>query len=136
MKPTAQKSSIKVAERMSVAPTMVNPSDTLVAAKALMEAEGFRHLPVVDAGRLVGIITAGDVCKHESALERTKVEAAMTPSPVVVGPEASVEEAARVLLSNRIRGLPVVDEGKVVGMITTTDLLRALLDVVRGTPRP
>jgi CBS domain-containing protein len=95
MKPTAQKSLIKVAERMSVAPTMVNLSDTLVAARALMEAERFRHLPVVDAGRLVGIITAGDVCKHEGALERTKVQAAMTPSPVVVGPEASVEEAAR-----------------------------------------
>jgi CBS domain-containing protein len=49
MKPTIQQSLIKVAERMSVAPTMVNPADALIAAKALMEAEGFRHLPVVDA---------------------------------------------------------------------------------------
>lgn len=81
MKPAAQKSSTKVGERMSGAPTMVNPSDTLVAAKALMEAEGFRHLPVGMRTGLVGIITAGDVCKYESALELTKVEAAMTPAP-------------------------------------------------------
>ena len=93
-------------------------------------------MPVVDAGRLVGIITTSDVLRHEGALERTKVEEAMSPSPIVVGPEASVEEAARAFLSNSIRGLPVVDKGKVVGMITTTDLLRALPDVVRGTPRP
>jgi CBS domain-containing protein len=60
----------------------------------------------------------------------------MTPGPVVVGPEGSVEEAARALLSNKIRGLPVVDKGKIVGMITTTDLLRFLLDVMHGKPRP
>jgi acetoin utilization protein AcuB len=123
---------MQVSERMSTKPTSVTPDDTLAAAKALMDAEGFHRLPVLEEGRLVGILTERDIRLHWGYLESTKVDAAMTAEPIFVPPATNIEEAARVLLRHKIGGLPVVDKGKLVGIITTTDMLKAFLDVVRG----
>lgn len=123
---------MQVSERMSVKPTSVTPDDTLAAAKALMDAEGFHRVPVLEGDRLVGILTERDIRLHWGYLESTKVDAAMTAEPIFITPDTSIEEAARVLLRHKIGGLPVVDKGKLVGIITTTDILKAFLDVVRG----
>ena len=124
---------MRVADRMSPNPSSVKPDDTLAAANALMHAEGIRHVAVIEDGKLVGILSDRDLRNHWGYLDRTKANAAMTPDPVTVGPEVSIEQAARLLLSHKIGSLPVVEKGKVIGITTTTDLLRALLEVEQKT---
>jgi acetoin utilization protein AcuB len=100
-----------------------------------MDAERLRCLPVVDNGRLVGIVTDRDLRAHRSDQKSTRVSAAMTSNPVTIGPDASIEEATSAILQRKVGGLPVVENGRLVGVITTTDLLKALLDVLRGTSK-
>lgn len=124
---------MRIDNRMTRDPERVTPQDSLAVAKALMDAGGFRRLPVVEAGKLVGIVTNCDVRSHATAVEKTKVGDAMTRNPIAVTPRTTVEEAARLLLRYRIGGLPVLDHGELVGIITTTDVLKAFLDVVRAS---
>jgi acetoin utilization protein AcuB len=121
---------MRVTERMSSKPTSVSPRDTLAAAKALMDAEGFHRLPVLEAGRLVGILSERDLRMHWGYLDSTRVDAAMKTDPMFVSPETGIEDAARIMLRHTIGALPVVDKGKLVGIITTTDILKAFLDVM------
>jgi len=119
-----------VSKRMSRDPVTITPNDSLATAQAEMEKGGFRHLPVVQEGRLVGIITDRDMRQHVGFFERTKVNAVMTEESVTVTPMTTLEQAAGLLLRRRIGGLPVVEKEKLVGIITTTDILRAFLDVM------
>jgi acetoin utilization protein AcuB len=98
-----------------------------------MDAGHFRRVPVVEAGRLVGILTERDLHKYSGFLEATRVNAAMRTALITVTPENTVEDAARLMLTHKIGGLPVVSSGELVGIITTTDLLRAFLIVVADT---
>ena len=115
-----------VAELMTPNPVTVVPSDTLEAAHDKMEAGRFRQIPVVDQERLVGIQTDRDRRQHIGQLAHTRVDAVMSAHPFSVGPSAPVEKAAHLLISNKIGSLPVVEDGKLVGIITATDMLRAL----------
>ena len=121
---------MRVSERMTPQPSWVRPDHTLAAAKALMDAEGIRHILVVEDGRLVGILTDRDLQRHWGYLDSTLINVAMVANPTTVAPDATVEDAARLLINHRVRALPVVEEGRLVGIITTTDLLKALLEVV------
>ncbi len=121
---------MRVTERMTVKPTSVSPRDTLAAAKALMDAEGVHRLPVLEGGRLVGILSERDLRMHWGYLDSTRVDAAMTSDPIFVAPETDIEDAARIMLRHKIGGLPVVDKSKLIGIITTTDILKAFLDVM------
>ena len=76
--------------------------DWVVKAKEMMDAGGFRRLPVVHEGRVVGILTERDLREHGGYLESTKVDAAMKTPVVSVESKASVEEAARLMLANKI----------------------------------
>lgn len=119
-----------VGKRMNKTPVTVTPQDTLATAQAKMHAGGFRRLPVVENGQLVGIVSDRDVRQHMGHLEQTKVNAVMTEEVVTVTPLTTLEEAAQVLLKRKIGGLPVVEEGKLAGIITTSDILQAFLDVM------
>jgi acetoin utilization protein AcuB len=119
-----------VGERMIQDPVSVTPQDTLATARAKMQAGGFRQLPVVEDGKLVGIVTDRDIRWNRKQMMITKVNAAMTKDLVTVTPETSLEEAAQVILQHKIGGLPVVQGEKLVGIITTTDILKAFLDVM------
>jgi len=118
-----------VHHRMTQQPVTVSPQDTLATAQEKMTAGHFRRLPVVHAGVLVGILTDRDVRRHVGVEERTRVEAAMTETPLTVSPLTTVEEAVQLMLKHQISGLPVVENGKVVGIITTSDVLRAFLEM-------
>ena len=127
---------MRVAERMIPNPVVISPTDTLATARRLMDRGKFRALPVLENGKLVGIVTDRDLRKHEGLagkaaeyLEWTKVTVAMTPDPMTVSPESLTLDAARLLLERKIGGLPVVDNGKLVGIVTTSDLLRSLVDM-------
>lgn len=118
-----------VRHRMTARPTMIGPHETLAAAKERMEAGKFRRLPVVQDGTLVGILTDRDILRFVGSEERTRVDGAMTESPLTIAPTSPVEEAVRLLRKHRISGLPVVENGEVVGMITTSDVMQAFLEV-------
>jgi acetoin utilization protein AcuB len=119
-----------VGKRMSKNPVTVTSQDTLATAQAKMYAGGFRRLPVVENGQLVGIVSDRDVRQHVGHLEQTKVNVVMTEEVATVTPLTTLEEAAQVLLKRKIGGLPVVEEGKLAGVITTSDVLQAFLDVM------
>jgi acetoin utilization protein AcuB len=119
----------------------IEPKDSMSMALRLMKDYNIRHLPVIHDGRLKGIVTDRDL-KRASASDATsldvhelsyllshiKVEDIMTPRPFTVGIFDTIEEAALVMLENKISGLPVVDdEGHVQGMLTQSDVFRALI---------
>ena len=87
-------------------PVTIRSDDALAKAKSLMKSYGFRRLPVVDDGQLVGIITERDLREHAGHLENTRVNAVMRTALVTIAPEDTVEEAARLMLKHKIGGLP------------------------------
>jgi len=123
---------MQITNWMTRNPVCVNPHDTLAKAGDLMAAGGFRQLPVTEQDKLIGIITDRDLRLHSGYLDSTQVDAAMTSPAVAVSPFDSAETAAKLIIKHKIGGLPVVDSGRVVGIISTSDLLRALLNVVEA----
>lgn len=119
-----------VGNRMTKEPVTVEPDDLSIRASHKMQAGGFHRLPVVSGGKLVGIVTDRDLREHRGHLEHTKINGVMSERPVTVTPATTLEEAAKILLERQIGGLPVVAEGRLVGMITTSDILNAFLDVM------
>ena len=119
-----------VGNRMTKEPITVEPNDLLIRASHKMQTGGFRRLPVVSGEKLVGIVTDRDLREHEGHLEQTKINGVMTEKPVTVTPATTLEEAAQILLERKIGGLPVVADGRLVGIITTSDILNAFLDVM------
>ncbi|MGB0058526.1 CBS domain-containing protein [Candidatus Binatus sp.] len=124
---------MQIVNLMTPDPKTIRSRDTLSKAKSIMEAGTFRRVPVVDDGRLVGILTERDLHKYSGFLESTRVNAAMRTSVVTITPYNTVEDAARLMLKHKIGGLPIVLADTLVGIVTTTDLLRAFLIVVAGT---
>ena len=119
-----------VGKRMTAHPVTVAPNETLAVARAKMQAGHFRRVPVVQNEKLVGILTDRDIRQHLGHEERTKVTAAMTEELVTVTPATTLEYAAQLMLKRQIGGLPVVEDGKLVGIITTSDIVTAFLDVM------
>ena len=87
-----------VGNRMTKEPITVEPDDLLIRASHKMQTGGFRRLPVVSSGKLVGIVTERDLREHRGHLEHIKINGVMTESPVTVTPAATLEEAAQILL--------------------------------------
>jgi acetoin utilization protein AcuB len=108
------------------------PDSSAASALALMTTRGIRRLPVVDGERLVGIVTKTELAKHfgEGIPARRRMKTAlsefMTRGPITVAPEDTIESAARILLRKKYSGLPVVEDSRVVGVITESDLFRAI----------
>jgi acetoin utilization protein AcuB len=111
-------------------PETIRTDETLARAKEIMDVAAFRRLPVVRDGELVGMLTERDLRAHSGYLESTKVNAVMSTPVVSVRTDTTVQEATRLMLRHKIGGLPVVDKGKLIGIVTTIDMLRAFLQVV------
>lgn len=122
---------MRTRDYMTPKPTSIGPRDRLEAAKALMDAEKFHRLPVIENDRLIGILSERDIRSHVGYLKTTLVDAAMSPDPVTVTLETPLEDVAALMLNRQIGGLPVVDDGKLVGIITTSDMLKAFLELRR-----
>ena len=121
-----------VKERMSPRFITIDPDASLAEARALLDQHRIRHLPVVEEGSLIGIITDRDIrsAASGSSLDRVKVGAAMTRKVITVTPETHIQQAAKLLLANKIGGLPVLKAGALQGIITETDLLNALVEIM------
>jgi acetoin utilization protein AcuB len=108
---------------------VIGPETPCDKARLIMEQRRIRHLPVVAAGKLVGMVSDRDVrsAAHESP--GTVAARIMTANPVTVTSQTRIEHAARIMLDARFGSLPVVD-GDLVGIVTYTDLLRAFVQVL------
>ena len=124
-----------VGNRMTKEPVTIAPDVLLSEAQEKMRKGGFRRLPVVSDGKLVGILTDRDLRAHAAYLDRTKANGAMTEQVRTVNSSTTLEEAAQILLKYQISGLPVVDEGRLIGIITTSDVMKAFLDTM-GASQP
>lgn len=123
----------------------VTPNSTLPEARKLMDGNDIRRLPVIAGGELVGIITLTDVLRAAPSpatslsvweinylLDKITVAELMTSPVMTVTPETPLHEVARLMLAHKIGGLPVVEDGKVVGMITESDIFRVMVGLLGG----
>ncbi len=119
----------------------VAPSDAIAEALRRTRAGRFRHLPVVEGERLVGVVSDRDLRAAvpalveegtEDVLERTPVELVMHPHVIVAHPLDPVEDAARLLYEHKIGCLPVVSGDRLVGIVTETDVLRSFVEMSGG----
>ncbi len=138
---------LRVANYMTSAPITVEPEDSLMRALEVIRLRKVRRLPVTIGGKLVGVITAGDLKRAEPStltdsqerfdevMEQTQVSRIMVQNPVTTTPETPLVEVAVVLQKTKYGGLPVVTDGHLVGVITDSDLLRALIDILHAAAK-
>ena len=109
----------------------VSPKDTVEFAIQIMQQHSIRHLPVVEDNRLVGLVTESSLRPYLSP-EKLKLplREVMIINPITIDPEASIDEAARLIYKYKIGGLPVISQGKLVGIITITDILEAFIELM------
>jgi len=136
----------RVRDFMTKDPLTLREDDLLRQAVEFVMVRRIRHIPVLDAkGALVGIVTDRDVQgtlpsplssaapeEYEALLETTSIARVMTKSVITVGPDDLAAEAVETLLADRIDGLPVVENDRVIGIFTVRDALRAYLELLRG----
>src|SRR5512134_2368039 len=102
---------MKVRELMTPDPQTVRPTDVLSLADEKMRQGSFRRLPVVDDdGKLLGILSDGDLREHLGYLPTTRVTAAMVEKPITISLNATIGAAAELMRWHKIGGLPVVDK--------------------------
>ena len=120
---------MRVSEIMTNAAVTDSPDDTLAEAASKMWKQQTGSLLVLDGEDLVGIITERDVLKAVATgtpVDRARISEVMTKDPVTVGPGTSLREAAKMMADRWIRHLPVMDEGKLVGVLSQRDLMGVL----------
>lgn len=120
---------LAVGHWMTAHPITVAPDDALSTVSERMQQGRFRTMPVLDAGRLVGVITDRDVRANRSATKTIKVERVMTRDVLTVTRATTILDAARLLSERKIGALPVLKDREVVGIISTEDLLHAFVEM-------
>jgi acetoin utilization protein AcuB len=110
---------------------VVSPKDTVESAIQIMQQHSIRHLPVVEDNKLVGLVTESSLRPYLSPEKlRLPLREVMIINPITIDPEASIDEAARLIYKYKIGGLPVISQGKLVGIITITDILEAFIELM------
>jgi CBS domain-containing membrane protein len=126
-----------VSEIMMGSPVTLKPDDTLDLANDIISLGRIRHIPIVDDGKLIGIISERDLIgaaanrifglkqKNKSALLKSvRIKDIMRKRVVTMDPDTPIKEAAHLMAAKKIGCVPVVREGALVGLVTTTDVLR------------
>ena len=120
---------------MTPTPHTISTRQTLAEAHQAMRERGVRHLPVVEEGKLVGVVSQRDLYLLETLrgvdVGRELVEEAMSDEPFVVAPDTSLEEVAETMANRKHGSALVVESSTVVGIFTSTDALRALVTLLR-----
>jgi acetoin utilization protein AcuB len=119
----------------------ISPDASLPEAHRLMTGNNIRRLPVIKSGKLVGIVTRGDVRGAEPSeassltiweinylLAKLKIKQIMSRDPLTVTEDMTLGQVAKIMLDNKVSGLPVLDAaGQVVGIITESDIFRMIV---------
>lgn len=135
-----------VRDRMTPNPVTITTETSLKEALDLVRSKPFRHLPVLDEhGKLVGVVTekslvyasptsttALSVFEVDYILSRTRIGQIIQGPVITVGPDLPLEEAARVMIDHRIGCLPVVEDDKLIGIISDTDIFRVFVEGLGG----
>ncbi len=133
-----------VRERMSTKPVTIAADACITEALRVMRENQVRRLPVLDKdGNMVGIVSEKDllyaapspatslsIYEMHDMLSRLQVSELMTTDLVTVTPDVPLEEAARIMADNKLGGLPVVEKGSLVGIITETDIFKVFLELL------
>ena len=138
-----------VRDYMTPNPETLEASNTLLEAVLLLRGSGFRHIPILEQGRLAGMLTERDVWRfsptmllplsqqeYNRVFEDTMVGKLMKREPMRIAPDAPLAEAVDALFQNRLGCLPVMDGEQLVGIITVRDMLRALHDELGPASAP
>ena len=136
-----------VRDYMTAPAETLGADNTLLDAVLLLRRASLRHIPIIEDNLLVGILTDRDVARfapsmflplspqeYNRVFEETLIAKVMTRDPLSTTPDAPLAEAVHLLHQNRLGCLPVIEEGRLVGIITTTDMLRALHDLIDSPP--
>lgn len=119
---------------MTTSPHSVGPEQTLATAHSMMREHHIRHLPVLHGGKLVGMLTERDVAlisSMQGASEKiTTVEDAMSSDVYAVTPDAPLDEVASEMAEKKYGSTVVLQNSKIVGIFTTTDVCRALSELL------
>jgi CBS domain-containing protein len=139
----------RVRDHMQVEVVSLDASARLDAAERLMRTETIRHLPIVSAGRLVGMLSQRDLYRagtssvlglqpgtEEDWLAKIPVAEVMTKQVFTAHPDASLGSAAEMMVRERVGCLPVVEGERLVGLLSDTDCLRFLADLLRRREEP
>lgn len=139
----------KIRDWMTAEPITASPTMTLPEALQVMARHNIRRLPVVEKGKLVGIVTRGDLRGAQPSratslsifelhylVGRITLDQIMTRDPLTVEDDTTVQDAARLMLQRKISGLPVVHQGKLVGIITESDIFRLVVRTWEESPEP
>jgi len=125
-----------VQEAMTSNPTAITPDTTAQEAARLLKNEDVGSLPIVEAGRLIGVVTDRDLALRVIAEGReldTPVNEFASKDLATIDPQQSLEEAARLMAEHQVRRLPVVEEdGRLVGMLAQADVAQAGHDTLTG----
>ena len=132
---------MKVSDRMTRDAITVQADDPIRVAMDLVDEKQLRRFPVMKGGDLVGIVTDRDLRNatassvvltekkyHDFLLDTVKIESIMSANPRTVSPQSDLKDAARLILEIKVGGLPVLQDGRLVGIITETDLIDTLLE--------
>ncbi len=127
---------LTVNDLMTAVPDTVTPATPLRTVIGIMKTRGYRQVPVLDNGTLVGIVTDRDIrlvmnspvvlhdrSQDEALLTDVTAESCMTPNPIFVTPETPAYRAAEMLSMYKFGAMPVIENDILVGIITTTDFL-------------
>ena len=130
----------RISKIMTPAPITVQLGQKLSDVQKKMSEGGFHHVPVVDGDKLVGILSSTDLLRvtyeydknpaqSDAVLDHTRsVEDVMQPSLVTISPKDTVRAAAEIFSKNAFHALPVCDNGALVGIVTTTDVINYMLE--------
>ena len=124
---------MKIQSLMIKNPITIGPHASVGESIELMKANSIRHLPVVTRGkRLAGFLTLADLKQGliPSMLGDVSLDDLMIKNPITVSPDDDIEFAAKLIYNHKIGGMPVVEKGKLVGIVTATDMLRTFIDMM------
>jgi acetoin utilization protein AcuB len=130
-----------VRRHMTRNPVTISPTDSLRKAWLIMRQAGLRRLPVLDNGRVIGIVTDRDIWERRPAgivdavhadgeylMDHLRVMGIMTLRPITIASDTPIVDAARTMRANKVGALLVVDSGDLLGIITKGDLIDALVE--------
>jgi CBS domain-containing protein len=129
----------RLSELMTGAVVSVAPEDTLGEAAERMAEDGVGSAVVLDSGRLIGILTERDLLRAVAGRVHTseaRVREWMTVDPMTATESTSADEAMRTMLEQGFRHLPVVEEGRTIGVVSLRELMRAAMQVDVGAEGP